>query len=294
MANRDLQEMAKFEDRLSYLYFEKGRIREYQKAIAYEYLEKRVPIPIENLSLLLLGPGTTITHEAVKRLSESRCLVAWTGEEGVRFYSFGFHGTYTATNLLRQMEAYFDEKKRRKVIIRLYQKRFSESLPDNITVEKLRGMEGYRVRQIYSDLADEFGVEWKGRAYDQNNWNSSDLINRVISTANSSLYGLTHSAILAAGFSPAIGFIHQGKQLSFVYDIADLYKSDIILPLCFKIVGEQTPNPIRSVRLSLRDYFRETKFLKRIIPDIKEMLFDRSDHGEMPRESEGRDVAFNV
>ncbi len=293
MANRDLQELPKFEDKWSYLYFEKGNIHLHSKSVGYYYKEKVVPIPVETVNLILLGPGTTITHEAVRRIAESRCLLAWTGEQGVRFYASGYTGTYSARNMLHQIQRYADEKKRLETVIRMYQMRFEDELPESITIEQLRGKEGYRVRSIYSYYAKEFGVPWVGRSYNQNNWKSSDPVNRALSAANSTLYGIVHAAIIAAGYSPAIGFIHTGKQLSFVYDIADLYKTEFTIPVSFEIAVSDYDNIEREVRLKLRDIFREKKLLKRIIPDIKEVLFDNSDSGEDPSGFEGRDVAVN-
>ncbi|EMN13892.1 CRISPR-associated protein Cas1-like protein [Leptospira borgpetersenii str. Brem 307] len=149
MPNRNLQELPKFEDNWSHLYFEKGRIDQFQKFIGFHYLDKVVPIPIETIGLLLLGPGTSITHEAIKRISDSRCLLAWTGEGGVRFYSAGYTGTYSARNLLRQVEAYGNPKERVSVIRKMYQFRFSDEIPadalpsNKFAVWKGRGFEKF-------------------------------------------------------------------------------------------------------------------------------------------------------
>jgi len=105
-------------------------------------------------------------------------------------------------------------------------------------------------------------------------WRSADPVNRALSAANSCLYGLCHAAILSSGYSPAIGFIHTGKQLSFVYDIADLYKAELTIPLAFRIARDPPSDLERCVRLSLRDIFRESKLVQRIIPDIRLVLGD--------------------
>ncbi|EKT85833.1 type I-E CRISPR-associated endonuclease Cas1e [Leptospira santarosai] len=293
MPNRNLQELPKFEDNWSHLYFEKGRIDQFQKSIGFHYLDKIVPIPIETIGLLLLGPGTSITHEAIKRISDSRCLLAWTGEGGVRFYSAGYTGTYSARNLLRQVVAYGDPKERDFVIRRMYQFRFSDEIPADATIEQIRGLEGARVRKIYREWSENSGVPWKSRSYDQNSWDWSDPINRALSSANACLYGVVHAAILQSGFSPAIGFVHTGKQLSFVYDIADLYKAEITIPLAFEVTAEDATNVERRVRFACRDKFKHSKLLKRIIPDIKELIYGGSDFGESEDFSEGRDVAVS-
>jgi CRISP-associated protein Cas1 len=295
MPNRDLQELSKFEDKISYLYFEKGNICEHEKSIAYFYkdYQKFIPIPVETLALLMLGPGTTITHEAIKRTAESRCLICWTGEGGVRFYSSGYAGTYSSYNMLKQIELYCDNEKRLDVIKRMYLKRFPDENLDDLTLEQLRGKEGSRVRSSYLALSKTYKIEWNGRNYDQGNWYSSDPVNMAISSGNSTLYGIVHAGILASGFSPSIGFVHTGKQLSFVYDIADLYKVDLVLPIAFEFAAKNIRNIDKGMRIKLRDIFKEKKILKKIIPDIKEVLFGNNDNGKNFPESEGRDVAVS-
>ncbi|MBE7440779.1 MAG: type I-E CRISPR-associated endonuclease Cas1 [Spirochaetales bacterium] len=291
--NRDLQELPRFDDNLSFLYFEKGRIEQDMKAVAYFYLDKRVPIPVETINLLMLGPGTTVTHEAIKRIADSRCLLAWVGESGVRFYSAGYAGTYSARNLLRQAFVYSHDIERMNVIRRLYSRRFGEELDHQTTIEQCRGREGARVRKAYQLAAQKYGVEWSGRKYDQENWGAGSVINRALSTANACLYGICHAAILTVGCSPGIGFIHTGKQLSFVYDIADLYKTEISIPIAFQ--EAQAPAAVSSrVREACRDAFRTSKLMKRIIPDILEVLYGDRSAGESETITTGRDVAVNV
>ena len=293
MANRNLQEIPKFEETWSYLYFERGTIDQYQKSIGFHYLDKVVPIPVETLCLLMLGPGTSITHEAVKRISESRCLVAWTGETGVRFYSSGYTGTYSSRNLLKQIEVYANPYTRIEAARNMYIKRFQEKLDPDCSIEKMRGIEGMRIRRAYKYFSDYYHVEWQGRNYNQNSWDYGDPINRALSAANACLYGVVHAAILACGFSPAIGFIHTGKQLSFVYDVADLYKTEVTLPVAFQIVSESKEEVERRVRYALRDAFRREKIMKRIIPDLKDIIYGSDYAGEIDPFAEGRDVAVS-
>ncbi len=294
MPNRDLRELPKFEDNWSYLYFEKGTLDQYQKSVAFHYAEKLIPIPVETVSLIMLGPGTTITHEAIKRISESRSLVAWTGEMGVRFYSSGYTGTYSSRNLLKQIEVFSDKKEHDRVVRQMYQMRFPDVIPLHAGIEKIRGMEGARVRKIYQECSLKYKVKWEGRNYNQESWNYGDPINRALSAANSCLYGVVHAAILAAGFSTAIGFVHTGKQLSFVYDIADLYKTETSIPVAFEETQAGSQDIERRVRFRCRDMFRQTKIMKRIIPDIMELLYGRNHVGEGEDLSEGRDVAINA
>jgi CRISPR-associated protein Cas1 len=139
-------------------------------------------------------------------------------------------------------------------------------------VEQLRGIEGVRVREMYKRLAGQFGVAWKARKYDADDWDASDLPNRCLSSATSCLYGVAEAAVLAAGYAPAIGFIHTGKPLSFVYDVADVYKFETVVPLAFKIAASKPKNPEQMVRLACRDVFRQSNLLEKIIPGIEDML----------------------
>ena len=139
-------------------------------------------------------------------------------------------------------------------------------------MEQLRGIEGVRVRKMYEFLARQYGVAWRSRNYDHTQWTSGDLPNRCLSSATACLYGITEAAILAAGYAPAIGFIHSGKPQSFVYDIADIFKFETVAPAAFRIATKKPGNPEREVRLACRDSFRQSRILDRIIPTIEEVL----------------------
>jgi CRISPR-associated protein Cas1 len=178
------------------------------------------------------------------------------------------------------------------VIRRMYQKRFTDKLPHEVSIEEVRGMEGARVRKAYQDISAEVGITWEARNYDQDNWADADPANRALSAANSCLYGICHAAILSTGYSPAIGFIHVGKMLSFVYDIADLYKTEITIPVAFLIVKEGPGDLERRVRIACREVFHQRKLMERILPDIAEVLDARDDTGESAGELEGRIISL--
>jgi len=272
MLMRDLHELPKFRDGLSYLYIEHAKIEQDHLSIAVFDADGKIPVPCANLALLMLGPGTSITHAAIKALADNGCLVVWSGEEGLRFYASGMGKTRSARNILVQAQLVSNPAFRLQVVKNMYSKRFKEALDSNFTIQQLRGREGARVRKAYSQASKETGVEWHGRKYKRSEWSSNDPINIALSTANACLYGICHSAIIATGYSPALGFIHTGKQLSFVYDIADLYKTEVSIPLAFQIVKESLKDVSRRVRFSCRDTFREWNLLKRIIPDIQDVL----------------------
>jgi CRISPR-associated protein Cas1 len=190
----------------------------------------------------------------------------------VRLYASGQPGGARADRLLYQAKLALDDAARLKVVRKMYELRFGEKSPERRSVEQLRGIEGARVRKLYELLAQRYGLKWDKRNYDPNNWDGSDLLNKCVSAANACLYGITEAAVLAAGYAPAIGFIHTGKPLSFVYDVADLYKFDTVVPVAFQIAARRPPEPERAVRLACRDIFRREKVLERVIPTIEEVL----------------------
>lgn len=269
---KNLHELPKLRDSLTYLYIEHAILD--QKAKAVELIKKdgRSLIPIADLSVLLLGPGTSITHAAVKSLADNGCTIIWSGQDATRFYASGTGETRKGYQLLRQAEFAAIPEKRLQVINRMYRYRFAEELPDNLTLPQIRGMEGVRVREAYAQASKKYGVPWSGRNYDRNNWNIGDPVNRALSAANALLNGLCHAAIVSGGYSPGLGFIHTGKQLSFVYDIADLYKVEITVPLAFTVVAESTEKVENRIRAQCREKFRETRLLQRILPDIESLL----------------------
>ncbi len=270
---RNLQELPKLRDSVTYLYMEHGRLEQDKKAVAF--IDKKngvTPIPAASLSVLMLGPGTSVTHAAIKALADNGCMVLWTGEDATRMYAQGSGETRKAYHLLHQAELVGDETKRLQVVRRMYEMRFDESLEPEMTLQQIRGKEGARVRNAYAQASREFGVEWYGRNYDRSNWNNADPINRALSGANALLNGLCHAAIVSGGYAPALGFIHTGKQLSFVYDIADLYKAEITIPVAFWAVSEGTHDLYKRVRLGTREAFKHHRLLQRILPDIDHLL----------------------
>lgn len=272
MRIKDLHLLPKFRDGWSYLYVEHCRIDRDQRAVAIHDAMGMVPVPCASLALLMLGPGVSITHAAITTLADNGCLVVWCGEEGVRFYAVGLGKTRSASNLLHQARLWADSKTHAQVVIRMYQVRFSERLPAGLSLRQVRGKEGIRVREAYAKACRDTGTAWTGRNYRRNSWASSDPVNRALSTANACLYGLCHAAILSSGFSPALGFIHTGKMLSFVYDIADLYKTEVSIPVAFREAAVGTDLLERRVRLACRDAIASSRLLGRIVNDIYRVL----------------------
>lgn len=269
---RDLHLLPKVRDSLSFLYVEYTAIEQDDKSIALVDVRGRTPVPCASLTTLLLGPGTTITHAAMKTLAESGCLVMWSGEAGVRLYAQGLGETRSSRWTLQQARLWADDESHMRVVRRMYEMRFLDPVPAGESLEQLRGREGVRVRTMYRRLSEATGVRWEGRSYRRGEWNAADPLNRALSAANACLYGICHSAILSVGCSPALGFIHTGRLLSFVYDVADLYKTAVTIPAAFAVVAEHTEDVERRVRHLVRDAAYDGELLKRIVPDLRKIL----------------------
>jgi len=260
-------------DRLSVLFVEKGRLDVLDGAfVLVDKNGVRTHIPVGGVACLMLEPGTRVSHAAVTLASRVGCLLVWVGEAGVRLYASGQPGGARADRLLYQAKLALDDAARLKVVRKMYELRFKEKPPERRSVEQLRGIEGARVRKMYELLARQYRVTWSRRNYDADNWGSGDTANRCLSSATACLYGICEAAILAAGYAPAVGFIHTGKPQSFVYDIADIFKFETVIPVAFREAAKDPFDPERNVRLACRDIFRQTKILKRIIPTIEEVL----------------------
>lgn len=260
-------------ERLSILYIEKGQLDVLDGAfVVVDKTGIRTHIPVGGVACLMLEPGTRVSHAACALAARVGTLLVWIGEAGVRLYSAGQPGGARADRLLYQAKLALDADLRLKVVRNMYAMRFGEEPPQRRSVEQLRGIEGARVREMYKRIAIKYGVEWKARNYDTREWDKGDLPNRCLSAATSCLYGVAEAAVLAAGYAPAVGFIHTGKPLSFVYDVADVYKFETVVPVAFQIASRHPGNPEQQVRLGCRDVFRQTKLLERIVPGIEDML----------------------
>ncbi|MBL3600109.1 MAG: type I-E CRISPR-associated endonuclease Cas1 [gamma proteobacterium endosymbiont of Lamellibrachia anaximandri] len=260
-------------ERISMLFIEKGEIDVLDGAfVVIDKTGVRTHIPVGSVACLMLEPGTRVSHRAAALAARVGTLLVWVGEAGVRLYASGQPGGARSDRLLYQAKLALDESTRLKVVRKMYEFRFGEAPPAKRSVEQLRGIEGARVRKTYQLLAKRHGIQWKGRNYDRSDWDKSDLPNLCLSAATACLYGITEAAVLAAGYAPAVGFIHTGKPLSFVYDIADLFKFDSVVPVAFQIASKAPLQPERRVRLACRDMFRQQKILGKIIPTIEEIL----------------------
>lgn len=260
-------------DRVSIIFVEKGNLDVLDGAfVVVDKNGVRTHIPVGGVACLMLEPGSRVSHAAVTLASRVGCLLVWIGDGGVRLYASGQPGGARADRLLYQAKLALDDAARLKVVRKMYAIRFKEEPPERRSVEQLRGIEGVRVRKMYELLARQYGVNWASRNYDYTKWESGDVPNRCLSSATACLYGICEAAILAAGYAPAVGFIHTGKPQSFVYDIADVFKFETVVPVAFRIAAKKPKEPEREVRIACRDAFRQSRILGRIIPTIEEIL----------------------
>ena len=260
-------------DRVSMIFLQYGQIDVIDGAfVLIDKTGIRTHIPLGSVACIMLEPGTRVSHAAAKLAATAGTLLVWVGEAGVRLYASGQPGGARSDKLLYQAKLALEPELRLKVVRKMFELRFGEEAPSRRSVDQLRGIEGTRVRATYKLLAQQYGVKWHGRRYDPKDWSKGDKVNQCISAATSCLYGITEAAILAAGYAPAIGFLHTGKPLSFVYDIADIIKFETVVPKAFEIAAKNPQAPDREVRLACRDTFRSSRTLGKLIPLIEEVL----------------------
>ena len=221
----------------------------------------------------MLGPGTKITHRAMELIGDAGVTVIWVGEHGVRYYASGRPLTHHAALLQRQAELVSNMRMHLNVVRQMYCMRFPNEDVSRLTLQQLRGREGARIRAVYKRASKEWNVPWNGREYDPEDFTSGDSVNQALSAGHACLYGLAHAVIAALGCSPGLGFVHVGHENSFVYDIADLYKADITIPLAFEVAATISKEEIPSVmRRKTRDKMVKMNILKQMVHDIKSLL----------------------
>ena len=270
----DLPELPRIGDRVSFVYIEHAKISRKDSAITV--LEKRgiVRIPVAMIGILLLGPGTDISHRAVEILGDSGTGIVWVGEQGVRYYAHGRALNHSSRFLEMQAKLVSNTRTRLDIARKMYQMRFPGEDVSKLTMQQLRGREGARVRKSYREQSQKYGVPWDGREYNPTDFSAGTVVNQALSAANVALYGLVQSVIVALGMSPGLGVVHTGHELSFVYDIADLYKSALTVPIAFEIAAQYTrEDDIGAVtRRRVRDEFARTKILKQIARDLQHLM----------------------
>lgn len=274
MKQPDLSSLPQIRDRMTFIYLEHCDINRRDSAITVTDKKGIVYIPAASISVLLLGPGTNVTHRAMELIGDSGVTIVWCGEHGVRYYASGQPLTHRSALLVQQAKMVSHQRLHLDVARKMYQLRFPDEDVSKLTMQQLRGREGSRIRRVYQKSSKQWHVPWSGRTYDPENFEASDAVNKALSMGNACLYGLAQAVITALGCSPGLGFVHVGHDASFVYDIADLYKAEITIPIAFEAAGTNPADLERTVRHRIRDEMVKAHILERMVHDIQWLLQD--------------------
>ena len=277
MIKPGIQSLPQISDRMTFIYLEHCKLNREDGAITVTDERGVIHIPAAAISVLLLGPGTDVTQRAMELIGDAGVSVVWVGEHGVRYYAGGCALTHSARLLIKQAECVSNQRKHLQVVRKMYELRFEGEDTAGLTLQQLRGREGSRMRKLYKACAARTGVAWNGRSYDPDDFSVGDPVNQAVSAGNACLYGLAYSVISALGCSPGLGFVHIGHERSFVYDVADLYKAEITIPIAFEIAAENPENLPRETRRRVRDAMVSAHILERMVKDIKHLFSDFDD-----------------
>ena len=270
----ELTELPRISDRVSFIYVERAKISRLDSAITVSDYRGVVNIPCSMIGVLMLGPGTEVSHRAMEILGDVGTSVIWVGERGVRHYAHGRSLAHSTRLLERQAKFVSNTRTRLDVARKMYSMRFGNEDVSKLTMQQLRGREGARIRRAYREQSKKYEVEWDGRDYNVDDFEDSNIVNQALSAANVSLYGVCHSIIVALGMSPGLGFVHTGHDKSFVYDIADLYKAELTIPIAFELAAEAKEDDDigRLARQRLRDKMVDGKIMQRIVQDLQYLM----------------------
>ena len=280
IAKPDLHALPAVRDRMTFLYVERCLVSRQDGAVSITDSRGTAYVPAASLGVLMLGPGTNISHRAVELLGDSGSSVVWVGEHGVRYYAHGRPLTHSSRLIAAQAELVSNTRKRLAVARTMYGMRFPGEDVSRYTMQQLRGREGARIRALYRKLSKQYGVPWEGREYNPDNFADASPVNQALSAAHVCLYGVVHSVIVALGCSPALGFVHDGHERSFVYDIADLYKAELTIPIAFSVASNPPEDIGAETRRRTRDSFLDGKIMQRCAHDIRVLLLGDLDEGD--------------
>lgn len=259
-------------DRMSFLYLEHCVVHREDGAVTARDDKGLVRVPAASLLAVLLGPGTSVSHQAMCLLGECGTTAVWVGERGVRYYAHGRSLATSSRLLVEQAARVSSPQKRLAVARKMYTMRFAGEDVDGLTMQQLRGREGARIRSVYRENSKRTGVPWKRREYEYDDFDASDPINQALSAAHAALYGVIHAVVVSLGCSPGLGFVHTGHERSFVYDVSDLYKADVTIPIAFDVVAEDMSDIAATTRRRVRDRIFELKVIERSVRDIHKLF----------------------
>ena len=273
-------------DRHGLVWLERGRLEVVDGCLRFvtaggtELAAGDYQIPHQSLSIILLGPGSSVTHDALRLLARHGCALAAIGEGGVRYYTAPPLLPDTSALARQQVALWADAKTRIEVARAMFALRFNEIVRTR-DIEVLRGQEGARIKRSYQLVADTYGIKWKGRRYDRQNPNAGDHPNQAINHAASAMRSAAAIAVASVGAIPQLGFIHEDSGQSFVLDIADLYRHNVTLEIAFGAVNSaHDGQPLeRMVRQRAAKIFRQKKIIPSMIDNIKSLLERKTREG---------------
>ncbi|MGI8623034.1 MAG: type I-E CRISPR-associated endonuclease Cas1e [Solirubrobacteraceae bacterium] len=289
------QDVGQIRDRASYLFVQHARVEQDQRSIQLLTPTGRVRVPAASLAVLMLGPGTSITHAAMRSLAECGCQVTWTYGDHRRTFAGAINSDQSARRAIHQARVVSDDRRRLRVARRMYVARFDRPLRADLTLEQVRGMEGVRVREAYRQASARTGVPWRGRSFGPSAADGQDAVNIALSAASEALYGVCHATVVHAGWVPHLGVVHTGTATSFVLDIADLYRAHTVIPAAFDVAAGfglpgWSPDEVRKgARAVLRDRLVEHRVLSGLVKDVDEVMdFRRGQVDDEDPETEER------
>lgn len=269
-------------DKIAFVYIEKSKIYQEQYTIIVENDSGKHAIAINQISILILGIGTQITHRAVQAIAEAGCQIFWINQNFQTLYCYGQAQTLDSKNILKQIKFYTQIQLKLQVIRKMYSIRYPEQRLKTKTLEEMRGYEGKQVQLLYKQLAVKYGIDWQYRDYGHNRFDELDIINRFITMGNQVLYAICAQIINSLGYSTAIGFIHTGKMQQFVYDIADLYKERTQIEAAFSIgykYCKQDSERDKHDKEYLEALYKEMdkiKFMSTVVNNINSLFIESS------------------
>lgn len=272
-----LAELSRVRNRITFYYVEHAKINQQRNMllVTTSLGGQVIFLPAGNLAVMMLGPGCVITSEAQKVLSDCGCTCVWTGEQGVRTYGVARPLTNKATYAIAQARVIANPTLRLAAAKQMYQWRYEGiDINDFGDIDDLRRWEGRVTRQLYPQLARQVGLTWTKRKFTPGKMKKDDPLNQAMTCATQCLYGLCLAVINALGAVPSLGIIHQNEASAFVYDLADLYKFEVAIPIAFRTVadGVKLSDLPKEVRYRMRDFFQQYDLMGQIIADLKALL----------------------
>ena len=262
-----------YKDREGLLYLSRGALTARDGALAFRKKSDEgdsldsgdYAIPVQGISMIMLGPGSTVSHDALRLLARARTALSAVGEDGVRFYTAPPLISNRSGLARNQARAWADQDLRLLIARRMYLWRLGEVLPHK-SIEALRGIEGARMKESYRQIANKIGIEWQGRNYDRENPEKTDCPNQALNHASSALEGAAAVAVSATATIPQLGFLHEDPGQSFILDISDLYRDSVIIPCAFRAVKNMEDQPDMNIERVTRRLTGTEITRKNIIP----------------------------